>query len=75
MAEEQADRHAEQVGEGPEVAERRDRQAALDLADPADGAAELQGDLGQRQPARLAQRTNVAGQQPLAIVLFRPGSG
>ena len=75
MAEEQADRDAEQLGEGAEIAERRYRQAALYLADPADRAAELQTDFGQRQPARLAQRTDVAGQQAFGVFLFRSDSG
>lgn len=62
MAEEQADRHAEQFGKCSEITERRRRQATLDLADPADRTAKLQADLGERQPAPPAQGPDIAGQ-------------
>ena len=68
MAEEQADRHAEQLGEGAQIAERRRRQAALDLADPADRAAELQRDLRQASARAPCAARECRGQQRVAPV-------
>ncbi len=59
-AEEQAYGHLELLGEGMQVLKRGGRQAALHLAQPADRAVHQVGQGGQRHPARLAQRANVA---------------
>src|SRR5262245_46402547 len=59
----EAERNLERLGEGAQVGERRDRQTAFDLAQPADRAAELVGDSGERQAARLAQGSYVAGEK------------
>ena len=77
VAEEQADRHAEQLGEGAQIAQRGHRQAALDLADPADRAAQLSPISASVSPRALrsARISLASSRSPLSCSVLTSGCG